>query len=45
MTYTKNLKDKFSKDNQMIQMTLKKYIDHFQQELNNAASTPTSTSA
>ena len=35
----KKLKDIFSKDNQMAQMTLKEFIDHFQQDLHDPAST------
>ena len=32
--YIKNLKDRFLKNNQEIQMTLKEFIDHFHQDLN-----------
>ena len=39
-TYMKILKDRFLKDNQIEQMTLKEYIDHFQQDLNEPESTP-----
>ena len=35
----KKLKDIFSKNNQMAQMTLKEFIDHFQQDLHDPAST------
>ena len=34
----KKPKDRFLKDNQMMQMTLKESIDYFQQDLNNPAS-------
>ena len=37
-TYMKKLKDKFLKDNQMVQMALKEFIDYFQQDLNGPAS-------
>ena len=35
----KKLKDKFLKVNRMVLMTLKEFIDHFQQDLNYLAST------
>ena len=35
----KKLKDRILKDNQMVQMTLKEFIEHFQQVLNYPAST------
>ena len=34
----KKLKEKFLKDSQLVQMTLKEFIDYFQQDLNNSAS-------
>ena len=34
----KKLKEKFLKDSQLAQMTLKEFIDYFQQDLNNSAS-------
>ena len=37
-TYMKKLEDKFLKDNQMVQMALKEFIDYFQQDLNGPAS-------
>ena len=36
--YMKKLKEKFLKDNQKAQMTLKEFIDYFQQGLNDPAS-------
>ena len=36
--YKKKLKDKFLKDNQMVQMTLKEFIYYFQQDLTDPAS-------
>ena len=35
----KKTKKRFNKNNQMVLMTLKEFIDHFQQESNNSAST------
>ena len=35
----KKLKERFLKDNQEAQMTLKEFIDYFQQSLNDPAST------
>ena len=37
--YTKKLKERFLKDNQEAKITLKEFIDHFQQDLNDPAST------
>ena len=37
--YMKKLKEKLLKDNQKTQMTLKEFIDYFQQDLNDPAST------
>ena len=34
----KKLKEKFLKDSQLVQMTLKEFIDYFQQDLNSSAS-------
>ena len=34
----KNLKNRLLADNQKVQMTLKEFIDHFQQDLNDPAS-------
>ena len=39
--YMKKLKEKLLKDNQKTQMTLKEFIDYFQQDLNDPASTLT----
>ena len=36
--YMKKLKEKLLKDNQKTQMTLKEFIDYFQQDLNDPAS-------
>ena len=38
VNYMKKLKEKFLKDSQLVQMTLKEFIDYFQQDLNNSAS-------
>ena len=38
-TYMKKLRERFLKDNQEAQMTLKEFIDYFQQDLNDPAST------
>ena len=38
-TYMKKLKERFLKDNQKTQMTLKEFIDYFQKHLNDPAST------
>ena len=38
-TYMKKLKERFLKDNQEAQMPLKEFIDYFQQDLNDPAST------
>ena len=38
-TYMKKLKKRFLKNNQEAQMTLKEFIDYFQQDLNDPAST------
>ena len=38
-TYIKKLREKFLKDNQEVQMTLKEFIDYFQQGLNDPDST------
>ena len=38
-TYMKKLRERFLKDNQEVQMTLKEFIDYFQQDLNDPAST------
>ena len=35
----KRLKDRFLKDNQMVQIFLKEFINHFQQDCNDLAST------
>ena len=35
----KRLKDRFLKDNQMVQITLKDFIKHFQEDCNDLAST------
>ena len=40
-TYMKKLKERFLKDNQEAQMPLKEFIDYFQQDLNDPASTLT----
>ena len=40
-TYMKKLRERFLKDNQEAQMTLKEFIDYFQQGLNDPASTLT----
>ena len=40
-TYMKKLKERFLKDNQEAQMPLKEFIDYFQQDLNDPASTVT----
>ena len=37
--YMKKLKERLLKDNQGVQMTLKEFIDYFQQDLNDLAST------
>ena len=37
--YMKKLKENFLKDNQKTQMTLKEFIDYFQKDLNDPAST------
>ena len=37
--YMKKVKEKLLKDNQKTQMTLKEFIDYFQQDLNDPAST------
>ena len=34
----RELKDRFLKDNQLVQITLKDFTDYFQQDLNNLAS-------
>ena len=34
----KKLKEKFLKDSQLVQMTLKEFIDYFQQDLNSSPS-------
>ena len=34
----KKLKDRFLKDNKLVQMTLKEFMDYFQQDLNDPAS-------
>ena len=39
--YMKKVKEKLLKDNQKTQMTLKEFIDYFQQDLNDPASTLT----
>ena len=36
--YMKKLKDRFLKDNRLVQMTLKEFMDYFQQDLNDPAS-------
>ena len=36
--YRKQLKDRFLKDNQILRMTLKEFIDYFQQDSNDSAS-------
>ena len=38
-TYMKKLKERLLKDNQKTQMTLKEFIDYFQKDLNDPAST------
>ena len=38
-TYMKKLKEKLLKDNEEVQMTLKEFIEYFQQDLNDPAST------
>ena len=38
--YMKKLKDRLLKDNKMMQMTSKEFIDYFQQDLNGPASIP-----
>ena len=38
-TYMEKLKERFLKDNQKAQMTLKEFIEYFQQGLNDPAST------
>ena len=38
-TYMKKLRERFLKDNQEARMTLKEFIDFFQQDLNDPAST------
>ena len=38
-TYMKKLKEKLLKDNEKVQMTLKEFIEYFQQDLNDPAST------
>ena len=38
-TYMKKLKKKLLKDNEEVQMTLKEFIEYFQQDLNDPAST------
>ena len=38
-TYMKKLKEKLLKDNEEVQMTLKEFIEYFQQGLNDPAST------
>ena len=38
-TYMKKLKEKLLKDNQEAQMTLREFIEYFQQDLNDPAST------
>ena len=38
-TYMKKLKERFLKNNQEVQLTLKEFIDYFHQDLNNPAST------
>ena len=38
-TYMKKLRERFLKDNQEAQMTLKEFIEYFQQSLNDPAST------
>ena len=37
--YMKKLKERLLKDNQEVQMTLKEFIDYFQKDLNDPAST------
>ena len=37
--YMKKLRERLLKDNQMAQITLKEFIDYFQQDLNDLAST------
>ena len=39
VTYMKKLRERFLKDNQEAWMTLKEFIDYFQQDLNDPAST------
>ena len=38
--YMKKLREKLLKDNQEAQMTLKEFVEYFQQDLNNPASIP-----